>query len=319
MDNIKLVYSNSKSFNGIKLYSLHLYEDLINSGLSVKLKPLHKIEFTINKKKVGGWLSQRLFTFLIGNAKIVHSTSHWDISKYTNITTIHDLIPLLEKDFNISTMARNYYMHILNTVKKQVKVIIVPSNYVKSQVESVIKDIHIEVIPSKIFVKDAIKNPYPVDNKLHLLTIGEIRNGFNRKQIFELYDWLKDNEYIDLYHIGKIEDTRYINYAKNIHWLGSVSEQDKFNYLKYADKFVFKTIGEGQGFPVMEAMKMNTQVVINDIPVHRELLGDKPYYFNSKDEFFYMIYANKKSGLVNQIFQYDNWIEKYLKVYGEFL
>ena len=72
-------------------------------------------------------------------------------------------------------------------------------------------------------------------------------------------------------------------------------------------------------FIIMEAMKMNTQVVINDIPVHRELLGDKPYYFNSKDEFFYMIYANKKSGLVNQIFQYDNWIEKYLKVYGEFL
>ena len=32
-----------------------------------------------------------------------------------------------------------------------------------------------------------------------------------------------------------------------------------------------------------------------------------------------MIYANKKSGLVNQISQYDNWIEKYLKVYGEFL
>jgi hypothetical protein len=69
--------------------------------------------------------------------------------------------------------------------------------------------------------------------------------------------------------------------------------------------------------PVMEAMKLNTQTVINDLPEHRELLGNKPYYYHNKDEFLQMIYKPKQSGLIQQISQYDNWIEKYKKVYNE--
>ena len=147
--------------------------------------------------------------------------------------------------------------------------------------------------------------------------MGIIEPFPQRKQIYDLYEWIKDRDDVDLYHIGTVNDKRYINYSKNIHQIDSVSQQDKFNYMAYADKYVFKTLGEGQGYPVMEAMKLNTQTVINDLPEHRELLGDKPYYFHNKDEFLEMIYKSKKSGLVEQISQYDNWIDKYKKVYEE--
>lgn len=157
-----------------------------------------------------------------------------------------------------------------------------------------------------------------MNDKIHLITMGEIHGDLpNRKHIYELYDWVKNLKDVDLYHIGRITDQRYIDYSPNIHQLGSVSQEEKFNYLAYADKFVFKSLGEGQGIPSMEAMKLNTQVIVNDLPEFRNFLGDKPYYYHNKEEFLEMINLPKKSGLVEQISQYDNWIEKYKKVYSE--
>jgi hypothetical protein len=62
-------------------------------------------------------------------------------------------------------------------------------------------------------------------------------------------------------------------------------------------------------------MKLNTQVVVNDLSEHKLLLGDRPYYFHNRDEFLEMIWKEKKSGLVEQISQYDNWIGKYKTAY----
>jgi hypothetical protein len=315
---IKMVYSNTKTYNGIKAYSLNLYNEMSES-MDVALIPLPKIEVVIRGKKVGGWTSQRLMAWTVGDADIVHSTSHWDLTPHTNVVTIHDLYPIIQREyFNTSDRAMKFYLSMLRKVRERCKHIVVQGKHIEEQVRRYIPDIPISVIPTKVFVDKPTVNPYPDDGKLHLITMGEIHGDLpNRKQIYELYDWVKDLDGVDLYHIGRITDLQYIGYSPNIHQLGSVSQQDKFNYLAYADKYVFKTIGEGQGFPTMEAMKLNTQVVINDLPEHRNLLGDKPYYYHTRDEFIEMIYKPKKSGLVEQISQYDNWVEKYKKVYEE--
>ena len=315
---IKIAYSNSKNFNGIKAYSLNLYDDL-KKEINVKLKPVPKIEISIHKKRIGGWTSQRLLAWTVGKADIVHSTSHWDITPHTNVVTIHDLYPLVESEyFKTSQRAKRFYLKTLDNVQKKAKYIIVEGPHIAEQVNKYITGIPIAIVPIKIFVKPALSNPYPSNGKLHLVTMGEIHGDLpNRKQIYDIYDWIKGLSDVELYHIGRITDNRYIGYSANIHQLGAVSQQEKFNYLQYADKFVFKTIGEGQELPTMEAMRLNTQVVINDLPEHRYFLGDKPYYYHNKDEFLEMIWKPKKSGLVDQIRQYDNWIEKFLYVYNE--
>ena len=314
---IKLVYTDSKIYNGIKSYSLNLYNDM-SKVMDVKLKPLSIIQVSFKGKKFGGWITSEFFSLFVGNADIVHSTAHWSLQPHTNVVTIHDLFPLTMKQyFNNPDYEINHQLKKLENVNKKAKYIIVQTSTIKNNVEKYIKNVPIAVIPSKIFVNQPTKNPYPDDKKLHLLTMGIIEPFPQRKQIYDLYEWIKDKDDVDLYHIGLVNDKRYIDYSKNIHQIDSVSQQDKFNYMAYADKYVFKTLGEGQGYPVMEAMKLNTQTVINDLPEHRELLGDKPYYFHNKDEFLEMIYKSKKSGLVEQISQYDNWIDKYKKVYEE--
>lgn len=318
--NIKLVYSNTKTYNGIKAYSLNLFKDmLLEPTMKVDLKPLPKVEFSFNGKKYGGWTSQRFMAWTVGNAEIVHSTTHWDLSSHTNVVTIHDLYPLVErKQFGTSNRAANFYLRMLKKVREKSKYIVVQGKHIEDQVRKYIPDTPIAVIPTRVFVDQPTYNPYPNDDKTHLITMGEIHGNLpNRKQIYELYDWVKDLKDVDLYHIGRITDPRYLNYSPNIHQLGSVSQEDKFNYLACADKFVFKSMGEGQGIPSMEAMKLNTQVIVNDLPEFRNFLGDKPYYFHNKDEFLEMINLPKKPGLVEQISQYDNWVEKYKMVYNE--
>ena len=314
---IKILYSKAEPFNGITSYTKHLYEGLKESDLNVELKMLPKIEAKVGKKRYGGWLTQDLLSFISGKADIVHSTTHWLLSPYTNVVTIHDLEFAIwqENTGNVNNETAKRRHKKFEFIRKNVKLIIVQGKHIEEQVRLLGLENPIEVITSKVFVNPPTRNPYPADNKLHLVTMGEILSGRQRKKIYEFYEWLKGNEDVDLYHIGKLENEKYRNYSPNIHELGFVSEQDKFNYLSYADKFVFNTSGEGQGYPTMEAMKLNTQVVINDLPEHKLLLGDRPYYFHNRDEFLEMIWKEKKSGLVEQISQYDDWIGKYKTAY----
>ena len=152
--NIKLVYSNTKTYNGIKAYSLNLYKDLLlETTMNVKLKPLPKIEVTFKGKKYGGWRSQRLMAWSVGNADIVHSTTHWDLSAHTNVVTIHDLYPLVErKQFGTSDRAINFYLRMLEKVREQGKYIVVQGKHIEDQVRKYIPDTPVAIIPTRVFV-----------------------------------------------------------------------------------------------------------------------------------------------------------------------
>ena len=313
---IKIVYANTKTYGGVKAYAMNLYSDMQKS-LNVKLCPIPRFEISLHGKKLGGWTTQRLLSWTVGSADIVHSTSYANLVPHTNVVTIHDLYPFLNL-IPGDTKRKKYDSKNL-TKANSMKMVVAQSPIIEEQIRQFIHDVPITVIPSKIFVDKPTKNPYPEDNKIHLLTMGNIQLENDRKQIYDLYEWVKRLNNVDLYHIGFVFNKNYINYSKNIHLLGQVDQQTKFNYLAYADKYVLKTIGEGQGYPTMEAMRLNTQTIVNDLPEHRFFLGDKPYYFHNKEEFVDMIYKPKKSGLVEQITQYDNWILKYKKMYEEIL
>ena len=160
---IKLVYSNTKTYNGIKAYSLNLFHDLNEVNKDTILQPLPKIEFVIHGKKVGGWTSQRLLSWSVGNADIVHSTSHWDLTPNTNVVTIHDLYPIIEPAyFRITNKARKFYSHMLKLTERKAKYIIVHGEHIRMQVRKYIPDTPIAIIPSKIFVQPPTSNPYPL-------------------------------------------------------------------------------------------------------------------------------------------------------------
>lgn len=77
--------------------------------------------------------------------------------------------------------------------------------------------------------------------------------------------------------IARIQDHPEID--KKLFWFNSVS--DEFLDRLYSSAYCLISASEGEGFglPIIEAMKYNLPIIARDIPVSREIAGDKASYF----------------------------------------
>jgi len=70
---------------------------------------------------------------------------------------------------------------------------------------------------------------------------------------------------------------------KKIIFPGWINEEDKPAMYKLADCFVFPSLYEGFGIPILEAMAAGTPVVSSDIPALREVGGDTALFCDPKN------------------------------------
>jgi glycosyltransferase involved in cell wall biosynthesis len=64
---------------------------------------------------------------------------------------------------------------------------------------------------------------------------------------------------------------------------GFIDEEDKPALYKLAEIFVFPSLYEGFGIPILEAMVSNLPVIASDIPPHKEIAGNTILFFNPQD------------------------------------
>jgi glycosyltransferase involved in cell wall biosynthesis len=69
-----------------------------------------------------------------------------------------------------------------------------------------------------------------------------------------------------------------------VHLLPRVSRQELRRLFSNADLFVFPSLAEGFGMPLLEAMACGCPVAASEIPVMREVAGDAAEYFDPRDE-----------------------------------
>jgi glycosyltransferase involved in cell wall biosynthesis len=62
--------------------------------------------------------------------------------------------------------------------------------------------------------------------------------------------------------------------AANLHFLGTISEEQKLALLRASDVLPFPSRYEGFGLPLLEAMAAGTPVISTDIPVVNEIVRD---------------------------------------------
>ena len=70
----------------------------------------------------------------------------------------------------------------------------------------------------------------------------------------------------------------------NVRFLGRVSDENLRQLYNQAVCFIFPSIYEGFGLPLLEAMTCGCPVLASDIPVFREVCGDAAIYFDPYDE-----------------------------------
>lgn len=111
----------------------------------------------------------------------------------------------------------------------------------------------------------------------YILTVSSHHPRKNYKRLIEAFRRLKDDS-LELYVIGNFiknfSEQSEVKPSKNVKFLTDVSDSQLLVYYQNAELFVFPSLYEGFGIPVIEAMSQDLPCVISDIPVFREI-GDE--------------------------------------------
>lgn len=127
-----------------------------------------------------------------------------------------------------------------------------------------------------------VRHTYEI-NKPYVITIGRIDGRKNIVFLMEVFETLKKNGYQGELVIvgprGYQSDTsmRRIDkspYARDIRVLGWIEEQKKASLLSGADAFLFSSLYEGFGLPVIEAQACGTAVLCSDTGALKEIASD---------------------------------------------
>lgn len=209
------------------------------------------------------------------------STTHHGLPFLNNqIITIHDLRPYYHPD---SFMQRIYFHWLLPRVLTRCKHVLTVSETVKNKIVQCYNypSEKISVIYNSVdaneFDNKQLKQPF-------LLAVGSSWKHKNIHTLFNAHSLWQD-KYRLIIICGR---TKYADFLQQrIVSLGlqnvvELRHEVSFSELKSlyatASALIYPSIDEGFGIPPIEAMASGTPVIVSDIPVFHEVLGDAAIY-----------------------------------------
>jgi glycosyltransferase involved in cell wall biosynthesis len=220
------------------------------------------------------------------------------------VVTVHDSAFLIfPKTYNI---LGRWYLRLMNwLIVRRAMTILTPSQFTKDE----LLRLYSGLLESKIVVTplgyDAeLYRPEAVDparadlvkkkigiTKPFIMSLGRLEAKKNTASIVRAFDILKQKRDIQLVLVGspgvgyaEVEEVIVqSSFSKDIMCPGFLSSEDTRDLLGAAQAFVFPSLYEGFGIPVLEAMAMGRPVVASAIPALQEVGGDVPVYLRPGD------------------------------------
>jgi len=218
-----------------------------------------------------------------------------------SVVTIHDVIPLVYQDIYLSNaIARGYYRLALQLALNRSSRIITDSIFSRDEINKYmsvprnkIKVIYLAAGEEFVPVSDPILQQIPAQkfglNRPYVLTIGGSEPRKNVDRLVKVFQHLSNNPGVDLAVVGgswrgtKIREN-ISGPNNNIYFLGPVDQQELVALYSMAELFVFPSLYEGFGLPVLEAMACGTPVLASNISSIPEVAGNAAILFNPLDE-----------------------------------
>ena len=207
--------------------------------------------------------------------------------KTVNIYTIHDLNFLHEEEYTPSKRKR--YLSLIQQRINRADYLTFISEFARTQA---LEYLDLQDKPHSIIYngcnvpEQIIDRPRYLPEKPFLFSIGQFHS---RKNFHVLPALLVGNEYElviagmnDFPYTAKVvEQANKLDVANRLKLIGAVSDEEKFWYYKNSLAFVFPSIGEGFGLPVLEAMYFGKPVFLSRFTSLPEVGGDLAYYFEN--------------------------------------
>lgn len=257
-----------------------------------------------------------------------HPRSKW-------ILTVHDLNFLVEKDHS---KAQRYLQRLQRNVDGAHAVTAI-SAFTKHELEQHVdlrgKPVH--VIHNGVVMPSGNSTPKP--QRPYFLSLGVFKE---KKNFHVLLAMMKDFPDHDLVLAGNNATTygasikeriRVLGLEDRVHMPGAVDEQEKFRLFSHCDAFLFPSLAEGFGLPVIEAMLLGKPVFLSRATSLPEIGGDAAFYFDSEQP--ETITHSIRTGLANfsadpdvatqrlkahaAQFTWEACVTRYLKLYSQVL
>ncbi len=206
--------------------------------------------------------------------------------KTKNIFTIHDLNFLEEEEYSLSSKKR--YLRLIQQRVDRADYLTFISAFAHRQAEE-----HLQLhnkpysiiyngcnIPLSVTKADPTYKPV----KPFLFTIGQLHS---RKNFHVLPALLVGNDY-ELVIAGLnnfpyaekvLSEAKKHGVGHRVKLIGTITEEEKNWYYQHCEAFVFPSVGEGFGLPVLEAMHFGKPVFLANSTSLPEVGGDAAYYF----------------------------------------
>ena len=287
---VSLIYPQSKVITGYGNYADRLFKGLSAiPDLSLEKLPVNKMEISAFGKPLLGSISQIIGSKILKpTGNIVHSLTPGVINSKTDIVTLHDIVPLLmQKDFANNIYRRQGYKRMFSSIRR-VKNLIVFTKVAKEEVVERLKveSDNVFVVPQsvdhEIFFRE-IDEELRENGKKLILAVGDLNP---RKRYDILFKAVKGRDDLQIVHIGpenswSKQKELLINQIKgqqNVKMLGPLDNVLLRHYYSTSDLLVHLSEAEGFASPTVEAMACGTNVLVNDLPLFHETLGDMVRY-----------------------------------------
>lgn len=242
----------------------------------------------INKSHI--WEQIDLHLFLLKKSKpILISFGYTGPLFYKKqIISIHDVAFKLFKNTFSKSFSLVYNFLVPRLAKKCLHIITV-SNTAKEELcfELDLPSEKITVVYNGISPIFKLKNKFLLKNhhKPYILTVSSHHPRKNYDRLLKAFNGIGTNN-VDLYVVGNFIDhfnsDNDIKQISNVKYLTNVSDKQLLVYYQNAEFFIFPSLYEGFGIPVIEAMSQNLRCVISDIPVFREIGDESVTYIDPK-------------------------------------
>jgi len=238
---------------------------------------------------------------------LFHSTSnYYPMFLKGGIATVHDIT--FRKYFNASWWSFNMAPRFLSFVTRnglyKSAAVVAVSNFTKQEIITSFK--LSDTVKNKIRViyegwehlqpvsgKSITQEIYP-EYKNYLFYVGTTRLHKNMKNLLKAFALAKNNlpEYIKIVVSGNAsylddEDKRSItkinNNGERIVFTGFVSKNILEQLFRNADAFIFPSLSEGFGIPVLESFYFEKPLLCSNTTSLPEIAGNAALYFNPED------------------------------------
>ena len=201
------------------------------------------------------------------------------------ILTVHDLNFLLEKE---SPKADRYLERLQRNVH-MAEVVTTISHYTRHELEHHIdlRGKHVHVIHNGVKAPTGVRGEHR--GRPYFLSLGVFKEKKNFHALLPLLKHFPEHDLVlagnnnTVYGERMRSQIRELGLGERVHMPGAVDEREKFRLYSNCEAFLFPSLAEGFGLPVIEAMMLGKPVFLSRTTSLPEIGGEVAFYFDASE------------------------------------